>query len=278
MEVFLLNFNLFLFLIFAYKKVRHGLHILQLENYYNDRYLVWMQKNIKTVLNLKVVGLLVISSLICFINLKIGLLFNILAYAVLIFSTKKKKEKKPFVVTARIRRMYITGLIIFAIVVVLSNVFNTTIMIAIVNGIGIIAYTLVYIINLLNRPVEKSIRRGFCNKAKKKLKENPNLKVVGITGSFGKTSTKYAVNTILSQKYNTLMTPESYNTTMGVVRTINEKLSSTHQLFICEMGAKYVGDIKEICDIVDPTYGILTAIGPQHLDTFKSLDNVRKTK
>jgi UDP-N-acetylmuramoyl-tripeptide--D-alanyl-D-alanine ligase len=74
------------------------------------------------------------------------------------------------------------------------------------------------------------------------------------------------------------MTPASYNTTMGVVRTINENLSSTHQVFICEMGAKYVGDIKEICDIVKPRYGALTAIGPQHLDTFKSLDNVRKTK
>ena len=101
-------------------------------------------------------------------------------------------------------------------------------------------------------------------KENKKLKEMPDLKVVGITGSYGKTSTKYIVNTILSQKYNTLMTPESYNTTMGVVRTINEKLTSMHQLFVCEMGAKYVGDIKEITDIVNPTYGLVTAIGPQH--------------
>lgn len=278
MESFLLNFNLLLFLIFAYKKIRHGLHILQLENYYNDRYLVWMKKNIKTVFDIRVIGLLVISAIINFIDLKTGLIFNIFAYAVLIFSCKKKKEKKAFVVTARIRRMYTTGFIIFSILAVLSNMFNKEIMMAIVDGISIIAYSLVYIINLLNRPIEKSIRRGFCNKAKKKLKANPDLKVIGITGSFGKTSTKYAVNTILSQKYNTLMTPESYNTTMGVVRTINEKLSSTHQLFICEMGAKYVGDIKEICDIVDPTYGILTAIGPQHLDTFKSLDNIKKTK
>lgn len=115
-------------------------------------------------------------------------------------------------------------------------------------------------------------------KAKHKLEDIPGLKVIGITGSYGKTSTKYIVNTILSQRYNTLMTPESYNTTMGVVRTINEKLTSMHQLFICEMGAKYVGDIKEITDIVNPTYGIVTAIGPQHLDTFKSLDNVKKTK
>ena len=278
MEIVLLEFNLFLFLLFSYKKIRHGLHILQLENYYNDRYLVWMKKNIKTVLDPKVIGLLGISSVINFLDLKIGLIVNLLAYAVLIFSTKRKKEKKPFVVTARIRRMYITGLVLFGILAILANILNSNIMMAVINVIGIIAYTFVYIINLVNKPIEKSIRLGYCNKAKKKLKQNPDLKVVGITGSFGKTSTKYIVNTILSQKYNTLMTPESYNTTMGVVRTINEKLSSTHQLFICEMGAKYVGDIKEICDIVDPTYGILTAIGPQHLDTFKSLDNVKKTK
>ena len=118
------------------------------------------------------------------------------------------------------------------------------------------------------------------NRLKKYVGEEsmPNLIVIGVTGSYGKTSTKYVVNTILSQKYNTLMTPESYNTTMGVVRTINEKLTSMHQLFVCEMGAKYVGDIKEITDIVNPKYGIVTAIGPQHLDTFKNIDNVRKAK
>jgi len=74
------------------------------------------------------------------------------------------------------------------------------------------------------------------------------------------------------------MTPESYNTTMGVVRTINEKLKPIHQLFVCEMGAKYNGDIKEICDIVNPQFGVITAVGPQHLDTFKTVENVAKTK
>ena len=106
----------------------------------------------------------------------------------------------------------------------------------------------------------------------------PNMKVIGITGSYGKTSTKYILSTILEQKYNVLMTPESFNTTLGVVRTINEKLNSMHQIFVCEMGAKNIGDIKEICDLVKPSYGVLTAIGPQHLETFKTLENVRNTK
>ena len=167
---------------------------------------------------------------------------------------------------------------IFAILVVLAIFVDFKIAIIASNVFAMIAYVFVYLVNIINKPIEKSIRKGFCVKASKKLKETRNLKVIGITGSYGKTSTKYAVNTILSQKFNTLMTPESYNTTMGVVRTINEKLTPTHQLFICEMGAKYVGDIKEICDIVKPDFGLVTAIGPQHLDTFQSLDNVRKTK
>ena len=142
----------------------------------------------------------------------------------------------------------------------------------------VFSYYIIPAINTVNSPIEKHIQKTFYNKAKKKLEDMPNLRVIGITGSYGKTSTKYAVSTILSQKYNVLMTPESYNTTMGVVRTINEKLNSMHNIFVCEMGAKQIGDIKEICDLVKPNYGILTAIGPQHLETFKTIDNVKKTK
>ena len=65
---------------------------------------------------------------------------------------------------------------------------------------------------------------------------------------------------------------------MGIVKTIRGSLRATHEIFICEMGAKKVGEIKEICDIVHPTHGIITSIGPQHLETFFTLDNVKKTK
>ena len=82
----------------------------------------------------------------------------------------------------------------------------------------------------------------------------------------------------LGAKYEVLITPRNFNTTMGVVRTIRENLKPTHQIFVCEMGAKNIGDIKEICELVHPDMGIITAIGPQHLDTFKSIDNIIKTK
>ena len=65
---------------------------------------------------------------------------------------------------------------------------------------------------------------------------------------------------------------------MGVVRTVREKLKPQTEIFICEMGAKKKGDIKEICDIVNPDCAIITSVGEQHLDTFGSVDNVFKTK
>ena len=284
MEKVLLNFSLFLIFIYFVKITRHGLHILQLENYYISRYAKWMKRCISKVLNIKTIILLLMPSVLIVlsmsnVNLVIpGLIIEIFILMYLIVSFKKQKEKKAFVVTARIKRVYTTYLILFAMLVILSNIFNYQILLPVANVATIFAYFFVYIVTVINKPVEGYIRHGFCKKAKTKLKEIPGLKVIGVTGSYGKTSTKYVVNTILSQKYNTLMTPESYNTTMGVVRTINEKLTSMHQLFVCEMGAKYVGDIKEITDIVNPSYGIVTAIGPQHLDTFKSLDNVRKAK
>ena len=77
----------------------------------------------------------------------------------------------------------------------------------------------------------------------------PNLIVIGITGSYGKTSVKNFLAKTLSSKYEVLITPQNYNTTMGVVKTIRENLKPIHQIFVCEMGATNIGDIKEICDI-----------------------------
>ena len=180
--------------------------------------------------------------------------------------------------------MFITTSIIFIIFALITNIslelsiYISSIGLIIISILTIFSTYVVILINSINKPIEDSINKGFYNAAKKKLEEMPNMKVIGITGSYGKTSTKYILSTILEQKYNVLMTPESFNTTLGVVRTINENLNSMHQIFVCEMGAKNIGDIKEICDLVHPEYGILTAIGPQHLETFKSLENVRKTK
>ena len=132
--------------------------------------------------------------------------------------------------------------------------------------------------NLVNKPLEAAIARWYYNDAKRILRSMPNLKIIGVTGSFGKTSTKHYLYRILSERYNVLMTPGNFNTTLGVIRTVREHLKPHHQIFIVEMGAKQVGDIKEICDLVHPTIGVVTAVGEMHLETFGSLDNVLRTK
>ena len=132
--------------------------------------------------------------------------------------------------------------------------------------------------NIILAPVQASINNWYYKDAKKIIEGMPNLTIIGITGSYGKTSTKHYLHRILSEKYNVLMTPGSYNTLMGVIITIRRDLKPYHNVFIVEMGAKQNGDIKEICDLVNPKYGILTAVGGQHLETFKTIENVQKTK
>lgn len=132
--------------------------------------------------------------------------------------------------------------------------------------------------DLVNSPLEKAISGWYVGDARRKLRARPDLVVVGVTGSFGKTSTKNYLYRILSEKYNVLVTPGNFNTTLGVVRTVREQLKPYHQVFIVEMGAKQRGDIREICDLVHPSIGIVTAVGNMHLETFGSVENIRRTK
>ena len=132
--------------------------------------------------------------------------------------------------------------------------------------------------NDILRPVEKAINRKYYNEAAAILASMPNLKIIGITGSYGKTSTKHYLNRILQEQFSTMMTPGSFNTTMGVIRTVREYLKPYNEVFIVEMGAKQPGDIKEICDLVHPSAGIITAVGEQHLESFKTIENVQRTK
>lgn len=279
MNILLINIVLVLFTVFFYKKIRNGMHILQLGHYYNEPYFQWQEENRAKIFKISEIVLLVVPILLLLVNqYTIAYIIEIAALLLLILTTKRRTEKKPFVKTARVKRQYITFLIILIAIFVLGNIYKDLITFIMVAVFSTLAYAMVSVVNIINLPLEQYINKQFCKKAKKKIEDMPNLDVIGITGSYGKTSTKYAVSTILSQFYNTYMTPGSYNTTMGVVKTVNQNLNPTHQVFVCEMGAIYIGDVQEICDIVKPKYGILTAIGPQHLDTFKSIDNVKKGK
>src|SRR5699024_3297844 len=125
---------------------------------------------------------------------------------------------------------------------------------------------------------EDGVNMGFYKEAQEKIKGMEQLRVIGITGSFGKTSTKFILGTILEEKFNVLNTPESYNTPMGLSNVINNDLSDNHEVFIAEIGARNIGDIKEVSQLVSPKIGILTSIGTVHMETFKNIENIMKTK
>lgn len=182
----------------------------------------------------------------------------------------RKKYKVRFVVTSRVVRLALVSTLLAGTVVYFFRPW------------GLITVLLVpYLLlcaNWLLIPVERAINLWYCRDAARRLAQRPDLIIIGITGSYGKTSTKNFLHRILSEKYNVLITPGNYNTTLGVVRTIREQLQPYHQVFIVEMGAKQPGDIKEICDLVHPTIGIVTAVGGMHLETFKTIEAIQRTK
>jgi UDP-N-acetylmuramoyl-tripeptide--D-alanyl-D-alanine ligase len=139
---------------------------------------------------------------------------------------------------------------------------------------------LLLVANSVCKPVESSFNRSYKNRAAGILADAKanGLKIIGVTGSYGKTSVKFFLAALLGAKYNVLATPASYNTPLGVIRTINEQLRPVHDVFIVEMGARNVGDIKELCDFVKPDIGVITAVGEAHLEFFGSLENTLAAK
>ena len=101
--------------------------------------------------------------------------------------------------------------------------------------------------------------------AKDILKKHDQLIKIGITGSYGKTSSKNILQQILSEKFYSLPTPASFNTPMGITITIRQQLKPTHEVFICEMGADHVKEIHDLMQFVKPQYGVVTSVGTQHL-------------
>lgn len=204
------------------------------------------------------------------------------AYAVLRQWQLQKTYKHPVAWTPRVRRLFAVMEAIAVIVAAGASVifgFNhglpasAALLLCWFASAGIAQVAL-----MILAPVEKRINQGYINDAARILRSMPDLTVIGITGSYGKTSTKHYLYRILSEKYAVCMTPGSFNTTLGVVRTVREHLKPFDRIFICEMGAKQTGDIKEICDLVHPSIGIVTAVGPQHLESFKTIENVQRTK
>jgi len=267
-------------------ELRRDLMMLQQNSYYNKRYRNWLRESGDTTSAWRIAGLAVFFVAVGrFANLFIGMGLMGLLGACTISRLCFAVYKKPLVWTMRAKRIYSVAAILSMVVVagsvaVFGNDAVTRLYAAAVACTACYcgSHILLLASNFMLQPVERGINRRYINDAIDRLRSMPDLKIVGITGSYGKTSTKHFLHRILSEQYDTLMTPGSYNTTLGVVRTVRELLKPYNEVFIVEMGAKQPGDIREICDIVHPSVGVVTAVGPQHLESFGSMDAVQATK
>lgn len=239
------------FTAFQFFRLRRGLHVFQLEGYKRGRFLRWCRANPKTARFLAPLG-----------------------------------SKKPLVMTGRAWRILITATALNAIAsLVVPGMAHLT------AGapLDLVAWATVTILlffglpsvltasDWLLTPIQSAINRSFERKARARLDALAPV-VIGVTGSYGKTSTKFAIAGLLGNTATVFATPGSYNTPMGVVRAINEGLEEGHRYVVVEMGAYREGDIAELCDFARHSIGVLTAIGPAHLERFGSMDAIKRAK
>lgn len=258
MDIFIIVLLIIIALKLLADRSKESLHMSQLEGYDPEHYKKWLDNNKDKAYSLK---------------------------------QSTQVVKKPLVFTQRAIRLFRLNLLVNGLILAVPSIIYLLTMRNVVHSslfsmvLILIFYVLLKIqpvIMLLStsimKPVEEKINMGFYVDAQKKIKEREDLNVVGITGSFGKTSTKFIIGTILSEKFNVLNTPESYNTPMGLSKVINNDLKPEHEVFVAEMGAKVIGEIREVAQLAQPKIGVLTSIGPVHIETFKNIDNIMKTK
>ncbi len=274
--------------------------VLQQSGYHGTRYFKWINSNKKSYLArlmlLSLLALLFFCVLnICFssvvrveISAFIGFASYILFGVSYINTESAVNAKVPLKKTSRLVRLCITYMLVlvlfsFGLIVLvnyLANVINDEVVSLLKYAplclTPLVTSVLLIVAYAINEPFEEIIRRRYYAITTRKLDRQDVIKIA-VTGSYGKTSVKEILKGILSVKYRVLATPASFNTPLGMSWAV-KNLDSTHDVFIAEMGARAKGDVKELVKIVKPTYGVLTGINNQHLETFKTIENIKDTK
>ena len=191
----------------------------------------------------------------------------------------KLEKRKQIVWTLKARLIYSMSTSLIAVVVLwFFTEFNWIGFLVIIPAIALLPF-IIAVSLLLIQPLDIIIKARRYKKARNILRIK-KLIIIGITGSYGKTSVKEILSAVLSAKYKVLKTPENINTDIGIANFIieNKEALDNYDVFIIEMGAYRVGDIDRICDIVNPDYSILTGINESHIERFGSLENIIKGK
>lgn len=273
--------------------------VLQSSGYSNGKYFKWLKKN-GNLSYTRFVLLTVACALgnavlsLCFSfagewAAVIGLAAYVLFFAVYAWADRKIALRSEASFTPRFLRLYA---VFFFFAAVVSYLFVTLLNFAdFVWGSKIFSYLrycplaamplLVIPILLLSNATAKLYEvphnKKFIKSAKVKLAAS-DIKVIAITGSYGKTSTKFILQSVLSKKYRVLATPRSHNTPVGIALAVNNNDLKEYDIFIAEMGARHLGDIAELCEICPPDLSLITGICGQHLETFGTFENIVKAK
>ena len=267
------------------------LHLFQLEHYEPARLLLWLRRRseLSAPRELVALGALYAAAIA---DSAAGL--GWVAGALLLVSTPiaalgvadwRRRAVKPLVFTGRAKRLLAVALapsvlvVLGALALAIAGMSTAALAIVLAIGLSLLAFSPWVLIgaNRALAPLQSAINRRFLARAERSLREISPL-VVGITGSYGKTTTKFCVGEVLAADRPTLVTPESFNSYLGVLRTINEHLKERHRAFVVEMGMFRRGDISELCELVHPTIGVITAIGPMHLERLGSIERIAAAK
>ena len=264
------------FLVFAYRRLLTYLHIYQQEEYDSGRFLRWVVARLafdkRVSIALAVAGSLSIAIVLA------GWVAALLATAIFLTAALLEKDprsisKKKLVLTGRAKRINYTALALLtlgAFALVNRSLWLWIVLVQFVPVALVLA-------NLVTTPYENSVQKRFWVEAHNKLLTlRPTI--IGITGSYGKTSAKHLLGHVLQVQAPTLITPGSVNTPMGIARVVREQLASHHRFFVCEMGAYGPGSIARLCRLAPPDLGIITAIGMAHYERFRTLEAVAQTK
>ncbi len=266
------------FLLFAVRRLMSYLHIFQQEEYDGTRFLPWLVRTWSIDKKLSVV--ILVLGIAALAAERFAFWISLVSAATLIVfflreDDPRRSGKKKLVLTARAKRI-LAGAIILAVVAGCAVGALHAPLLAWLVPIHLLPVLLV-LSNLALTPVEAGIQQKFWQEAHDKLLRLAPT-VIGITGSFGKTSVKHILGHVLDMNAPALVTPGSVNTPMGISRIVRERLETRHRFFVCEMGAYGPGSIARLCRLAPPDIAVLTAVGYAHYERFKSLDVVARTK
>lgn len=256
------------------------LQVLQILEYFNFKFLKWIKRNFFSYLltNILIIFILFLNLILFFINKSSLFYYSIKFFSIFfifliflsnyrIYKKRKALSKKGLVFTKRLNRILYLNIIFFILIVSFIYIFSKNYLFILMTVYLVILPFVPLILNLSILPIEKIINNFYFNDAVKKIEKIKPF-IIAITGSYGKTSTKFFINQMLEEEFNTYMTPESYNTAMGITKVIRNNLKDEHKIFIVELAENEVGGYKRLLKLIKPNISVVTSVGIQHLEEF----------